>query len=391
MLVRFFAMCAILLAGVSIGQILAGLNLDLPKLAEVVSETEDLISIERPSDVQGAGQRLTIDASEQTRSGSTDQPVEPGQDEARKPKTDLGFVDQVTADLSGSLDGGAAGAGFEAIQIDPDGVSVFAGRAAGKARVHVLADGVVIGNATADADGNWIIVSEGLGISRDAVMTIETGDRPDLERKIAQVPEVDDPERSESQTTSTAVDDVNQRMMASLEKLVDDAKSAKTAKQKRARRETDAGDKPSGDGNDFAAETDDLPAGDAAPTGFVAGSVTRRIPVPVQFNYRTAEFTEQGQSAAQLLLDYLRATNTSRIVLSGHADERGSAALNMALSLQRLQAVRSFLKAAGYRGELVFEPKGEDEPFQGVDRSTFSQEDLYQLDRRVEIFLRERR
>ncbi len=36
-------------------------------------------------------------------------------------------------------------------------------------------------------------------------------------------------------------------------------------------------------------------------------------------------------------------------------------------------------------GELDLVPKGKSEPFSGVDRSKFSGEALYQLDRRVEL------
>ena len=50
-----------------------------------------------------------------------------------------------------------------------------------------------------------------------------------------------------------------------------------------------------------------------------------------------------------------------------------------------MQTVARFLREGGFRGELKLVPKGKTEPYTGVVRGDFSQEDLYQLDRRVEM------
>ena len=73
------------------------------------------------------------------------------------------------------------------------------------------------------------------------------------------------------------------------------------------------------------------------------------------------------------------------MTLTGHADERGTEELNMNLSAERLQTVERFLREGGFRGQLQLVPKGKTEPYTGVVRSDFSQDDLYQLDRRVEM------
>ena len=52
---------------------------------------------------------------------------------------------------------------------------------------------------------------------------------------------------------------------------------------------------------------------------------------------------------------------------------------------ERLETVRRYLREAGYSGSLDLVPKGKSEPFTGVDRSRYSAEELYQLDRRVEL------
>jgi outer membrane protein OmpA-like peptidoglycan-associated protein len=109
------------------------------------------------------------------------------------------------------------------------------------------------------------------------------------------------------------------------------------------------------------------------------------LPVPVQFIYRQDVFTEQGEKAAALLLKYFKIKQFRSVSLSGHADERGTPKANMRLSRQRLERIRRYLREGGFEGELILVPKGENEKFSGVDRSKFTIDDLYQLDRRVEV------
>jgi outer membrane protein OmpA-like peptidoglycan-associated protein len=59
----------------------------------------------------------------------------------------------------------------------------------------------------------------------------------------------------------------------------------------------------------------------------------------------------------------------------------------MELSRQRLQTVADFLKSGGFSGELDLVPKGKREPYLGVVRSDYNQEELWQLDRRVELII----
>lgn len=133
----------------------------------------------------------------------------------------------------------------------------------------------------------------------------------------------------------------------------------------------------------------------AAPTAAAAPSqpgqpikpapVTDSLPVPVQFVYRKAELTEQGREAANLLLAYFMAKKFEVVKLSGHADERGTERANHTLSNQRLLRIRDLLRSGGFQGRIELVPKGETEKYQGVDRSLFQPEELYQLDRRVEV------
>jgi outer membrane protein OmpA-like peptidoglycan-associated protein len=79
--------------------------------------------------------------------------------------------------------------------------------------------------------------------------------------------------------------------------------------------------------------------------------------------------------------------NFKSVLLTGHADERGTDELNMDLSRDRLDTVAHFLKEGGFNGNLELVPKGKREPFTGVDRSQYGKEELFQLDRRVELVI----
>jgi len=109
------------------------------------------------------------------------------------------------------------------------------------------------------------------------------------------------------------------------------------------------------------------------------------LPVPVQFVYRRDVFTATGERAARLLLKYFLAKGFKTVTLSGHADERGTRRANFDLSLARLKRLERYLREGGFSGQLVLQPKGELEKYTGVDRSRFAIEELYQLDRRVEL------
>jgi outer membrane protein OmpA-like peptidoglycan-associated protein len=108
-------------------------------------------------------------------------------------------------------------------------------------------------------------------------------------------------------------------------------------------------------------------------------------PVPITFVYREAKPTPTGEHAARLLVEYVKLKGIRSLELTGHADERGSDEFNMQLSQQRLETVAQLLRSGGYDGELALLPRGRAEPYRGVDRSALAREDIYQLDRRVEL------
>lgn len=128
-----------------------------------------------------------------------------------------------------------------------------------------------------------------------------------------------------------------------------------------------------------AGEPDGLASAD------IRGFGVQTVPVPITFETNTAVFTEKGQRAAADMAEWLRAQRPAGITIVGHTDERGSDVHNDALSRERAQAVASFLRQAGYQGRVTVEGRGEREPFVPDNPGRYSQDERWQLDRRVEL------
>jgi len=162
-------------------------------------------------------------------------------------------------------------------------------------------------------------------------------------------------------------------MLKSLESMVAAARSA--------------GERPAAAAAPPPASLGDKPPGAAAPSTGPSGAQSMSVPVPITFVFNEATLTGDGSKAASLLLEYLQLKRFSKVTLTGHADERGSDELNLGLSRERLETVARYLRAGGYKGQLELIAKGKSEPYAGVVRGDFSREDLWQLDRRVELIV----
>ncbi len=229
---------------------------------------------------------------------------------------------------------------FDVVRISPGGVSVFAGTAPPNSTVTVTADGTLVGTTKADERGEWTLLSEHQFTNLDPVLGLSAAQ--------ADQPRMAEQRGAEIKSASEKLDPPA-RMMRDFEDIVASAR-----------------------GTD---QTTDHAA------------VRAPVPVPIQFVFRKAKFTDQGRRAVELLSEYLRVKKPESIVLTGHADERGSEAFNIELSRLRLQAVADYLRQNGYEGRLVLIPKGSSEPYQGVDRSKLDRRTLWQMDRRVELNL----
>ena len=117
----------------------------------------------------------------------------------------------------------------------------------------------------------------------------------------------------------------------------------------------------------------------------IRGFVVERVPVPVTFATGLAEFTEDGRRAVADMAEHLRAQNPDRITIAGHTDPRGGEAYNLHLSRQRAQAVARYLQEHGFAGRVVVVAKGESERFPVGEPDAYTQEQRWQMDRRVEL------
>ncbi|MGE5513235.1 MAG: OmpA family protein [Bacteroidota bacterium] len=246
--------------------------------------------------------------------------VSPKQQDVRSTQSDENQAAR-TIQSAKSNEPETSGPKFDVVRIDPQGASVFAGRAPANSNVTVLANQTAVASAKADENGQWAAVIE---------RKFDAGDyQLQLSSKAGQP--------ADGQSVQVTI------------------------------------------------------------AGSAAGSVKAQPPIgsksvpprPITFVYDEASFTPDGQRAAQALSDYLRSKQLKTVKLTGHADERGSQAYNMELSRQRLQAVERYLRDRGYTGELVLVPKGKSEPFPFADRSALPKDDIFQLDRRVQLHLTE--
>jgi outer membrane protein OmpA-like peptidoglycan-associated protein len=269
---------------------------------------------------------------------------------------------------------------FDVARIDPSGTSVFAGRAEPGASVTIMADGEPVGTTQADANGEWTFATEHKFASADPELGLKTAPPAEARREPGARTELADRSGEQGRQKTgepQAAGSVTSQLLKNFEGMVEAARTA-------AKEEEVAPKAPSA-----------LPASDAAPTSVAAvrlpppgePAARKSVPVPITFVYNEANFTGDGRKAAGLLLEYLKLKHFAEVTLTGHADERGSNEFNMELSRERLETVAKFLKDGGFAGELKLIPKGESEPFTGVVRSQYGPEEIFQLDRRVELVI----
>lgn len=224
-------------------------------------------------------------------------------------------------------------------------------------------------------------------IAQEKQARLEDAKRKDAERRAAAEKAPDKeaaekprtPEREEAAAEQTAV--------APAETKASSASDRSASESRTSAGSADAASRPKTTVESSAEEdtSDTETAMMAAPGKAAKPKAQAPIPVPIMFVYNQATLTPEGERAAELLLEYLLLKRLDVVELTGHADERGTYAYNFELSRERLDAVAEILKAGGYKGELKLTPKGKTEPFEGIDRSKYRGEALYQFDRRVEL------
>ena len=263
--------------------------------------------------------------------------------------------------------------------------SVFAGSAAPGASVTVLENGVPVASAKANGNGDWSLVTEHQFASGDPKITLSTGDKmPPGDDSTAAPPGAQLPQSAGPVAATEASPSV--QVLKKFERIVASAREEAQAQSSGDSAAAGASTPPAT--VPVAAQpTADVGAMSPSPAPLrdSAHLSSATIPVPMTFVFDEATLTPDGEKTAHLLLEYLLLKKFTSVTLSGHADERGTAEYNMELSRRRLDTVSAFLRNGGYHGKLDLVPKGATEPFNGVDRSKFSRDDLLQLDRRVEL------
>jgi outer membrane protein OmpA-like peptidoglycan-associated protein len=126
--------------------------------------------------------------------------------------------------------------------------------------------------------------------------------------------------------------------------------------------------------------------GDVLLTRSLRDVAVESVPVPVQFVRGRDEMTPLGEQYAAEMARLLGGQGHPRVLLVGHTDPDGSDQYNLVLSLRRAQALRSYLIEHGYPGANVdAEGHGRREPMGLANASDYSQAQIYQMLRRVEV------
>lgn len=280
-------------------------------------------------------------------------------------------------------------------RISSNGPSVFGGTAVPFSQVTVLDGSTRVGTATANDRGDWSIVTEYQFANSSPDISLRVEANPETAAVTAsEAPKAAPPPPSTTSGHETPATQLLKKFEGVVATAREEATHQNTAGTPSALSEQGRSadvqpSRPPPESQPSQSVTQPLsPASPSAqsasqpPPSQIAATM---IPVPITFVYNEATLTPEGRSAAGLLLEFLKLKKFESVILSGHADERGLPDYNMELSHERLVAIEHLLRNGGYQGKLRLVPKGASEPFTGVDRSKYPPEELYQLDRRVEL------
>lgn len=93
--------------------------------------------------------------------------------------------------------------------------------------------------------------------------------------------------------------------------------------------------------------------------------LNKRAPLSdVYFGLDSVELSEEARAALQKNIEWLKRWTTTRILVEGHADSRGTDEYNLALAERRADVVRDYLVSLGLAADRVtIVSKGEEQPF----------------------------
>jgi peptidoglycan-associated lipoprotein len=85
---------------------------------------------------------------------------------------------------------------------------------------------------------------------------------------------------------------------------------------------------------------------------------------PVYFAYDSTALSDEGRGILQKNVEYLKKRPSTKVVVEGHADSRGTNEYNLALTDRRASVVRDYVVSLGVAADrVVAVAKGEEQPF----------------------------
>lgn len=179
--------------------------------------------------------------------------------------------------------------------------------------------------------------------------------------------------------TSTPTDNTQtqNQSQAEKDKQAAEAQAAALAEQERLKAEALANAAKNQGKNMNGQNVDDGSEQDANGSN-QADLLTTRV---VYFDYDSSDLSGDDLKALQAHAAYLRQNSQAKVLLAGHADERGTREYNMALGERRANAVQAFLNSNGARSsQLDTVSYGKEKPVNdGHDEAAWAE------NRRVEI------
>lgn len=94
-------------------------------------------------------------------------------------------------------------------------------------------------------------------------------------------------------------------------------------------------------------------------TTSIRGFEVEEVSLPITFEYDSTEFDAIGAEYAQTLVEHITLSAPASIALGGHTDPEGPDDYNLSLSVKRAEAVKSYLLANGFSGEVRIAGYGE--------------------------------
>lgn len=127
--------------------------------------------------------------------------------------------------------------------------------------------------------------------------------------------------------------------------------------------------------------TDERSSGDRQATEGPISQASTTGPSDIFFEFESALLRPDAQRSLDFAVEWLRESRARRLVLEGHADERGTNEYNLALAEQRALAAKRYVVASGIDGQRIETVSyGEERP---VCRE--SNELCYQQNRRAHL------